>query len=64
MTKLRLSLLKPGAVVDQRRGVIDVVFGSTMNRMILQYWEPVGARWIDIEVGEDDQKMPEPEVGI
>jgi hypothetical protein len=60
--KLRLSLLKPGAVVDQRRGVIDVVFGSTMNRMILQYWN--GHRWVDIEVGEDDQKMPEPEVGI
>lgn len=75
MTKLRLSLLKPGAVVDQRRGVIDVVMGSTMHRAVLQAWdaptmahrktgEMVPGRWVDVEIGEDDQKMPEPEVGI
>lgn len=60
--RLRLALLKPGTVVEQRRGVIDVVMGSTMHRAVLQRFSD--GRWTDIEIGEDDQVMPEPEVGI
>ena len=69
-TKFRLALLKPGAVADKRRGVLDVVMGSTMYRAILQYWVPhPGAnddsgRWVDVEIGEDGEVMPVPEVGI
>jgi len=71
--RLRLALLKPGAVADKRRGVLDVVMGATMYRAILQYWQPYeGAndasvpdgRWIDVEIGEDGEEMKAPEVGI